>query len=176
MQKQDRWTARPSYRDVRKHIVSLVCLLFHLFAQNLDESVAYRQTDGRTSRRTDGQTLLQGCNDASENFTDRYPPTYAQVHACMCLHTHQQVHAHIYTVTHTRRRNILLTEGAKKRAQGKKSTFDIFFPFFFSFYSQKNPNELKAIRRQNKIQTQGRFFALMHISMPVKSFFLNNFS
>ena len=118
-----------AYSELSMPPLSPICSKL-LIILNLDESVTYRQTDGRTSRRTDGQTLLQGCNDASENFTDRYPPTYAQVHACMCLHTHQQAHAHIYTVTHTRRRNILLTEGAKKRAQGKKLLLQFFFSLF----------------------------------------------
>ena len=127
-----------AYSELSMPPLSPICSKL-LIILNLDESVTYRQTDGRTSRRTDGQTLLQGCNDASENFSDRYPPTYAQIHACMWLHTHQQVHAHMFTVTHTRRWNILLTEGAKKRAQGKNLTLDIFFPFFPSLSILEKP-------------------------------------
>ena len=108
-----------------------------LITHDFDESVIHGQTDVPTDQRMDGEMLLQGCNDASKSFTDRYLPVYGQVCTCIRLHTHQQVQVRGYTVTHARRRIILLIEGARKRAQGKNSTLDIFFPFFSSFSFHK---------------------------------------
>ncbi len=56
---------------------------------NLDGSVTNEQMDGGTDQQRGGPTLFYGCNDASENFTDSYPPTCAQVQASKWLHTHQ---------------------------------------------------------------------------------------
>ena len=85
-----------------------------LITLNLDGSVKHGQTDGRTDQQTGGQTLFQGCKDAFKSYTGRYPCLYGQVRECIRLHMHQLVDVHMYTVTHARRRNILLPEDARK--------------------------------------------------------------
>ena len=62
----DRWMEKPSYRDARMHLVSLIPLvliyskLSILFVYN--ESISDGWTDGRTNRRIDQVTEMRGCN------------------------------------------------------------------------------------------------------------------
>ena len=75
--------------------LSLICSKI-LITLDLDESVTYRETDGRTDQQTDGQT------DALIGIQRHILKLYGQVptHICRGTHVYVAAHASVGTRTH----------------------------------------------------------------------------
>ena len=86
------------------HMVSLVCVLFHLFGLIWMKA---SHTDRRTDHWMDGQTVRHSFRDTTTHLKASRTGTRARMDRYVCVYTGQLVRAHMYTVTHTRRRNIL---------------------------------------------------------------------